>query len=51
METMASLFSKARAREAEFTQPSRRYPGILSDQTGQNYDTLIFDDVASPFAE
>ena len=25
--------------------------GLLADQTGQNYDTLIFGDVVSPFAE
>jgi hypothetical protein len=30
---------------------NRIYPGIVSDQTGQNYDTLIFGDVASPFAD
>ena len=35
----------------QFTPASRAYPGIASDQTGQNYDTLVFGDVASPFAE
>ena len=34
-----------------FTPASRSYTGVVSDQTGQNYDTLIFGDVASPFAE
>ena len=24
---------------------SRTYPGMVSDQTGQNYDTLVFGDV------
>jgi hypothetical protein len=28
---------------------SRSYPGVVSDQTGQNYDALIFGDVASGF--
>jgi hypothetical protein len=32
-----------------FTPASRAYPGIVSDQTGQNYDALVFGDVASPF--
>jgi hypothetical protein len=35
----------------QFSPPSRSYPGIVSDQTAQNYDTLVFGDVASPFAE
>jgi hypothetical protein len=34
-----------------FAPASRAYPGIASDQTDQNYDTLVFGDVASPFAE
>ena len=33
----------------QFTPASRTYPGIVSDQTAQNYDTLIFGDVASGF--
>ena len=41
----------ARTGEYRFIPASRSYTGILSDQTGQNYDTLIFGDVASPFAE
>ena len=35
----------------QFTPASRTYPGIVSNQTGQNYDTLIFGDVASGFAD
>ena len=34
-----------------FNPTSRAYPGISSDQTGQNYDALVFGDVASPFAD
>ena len=33
----------------QFSPASRTYPGIVSDQTAQNYDTLIFGDVASGF--
>jgi hypothetical protein len=41
----------ANAGKYQFTPASRSYPGMVSDQTGQNYDTLVFGDVASPFAE
>jgi hypothetical protein len=34
-----------------FTPASRSYPLLFSDQTGQNFDTIVFGDVASPFAE
>ena len=34
-----------------FIPANRTYPGVVTDQTGQNYDTLIFGDVASHFAE
>jgi hypothetical protein len=33
----------------QFSPVNRSYPGVVSDQTGQNYDTLIFGDVASGF--
>jgi hypothetical protein len=35
----------------QFIPANRTYPGVVSDQTGQNYDTLIFGDVASHFVE
>ena len=35
----------------KFAPVSRSYLGIVSDQTAQNYDALVFGDVASPFAE
>jgi hypothetical protein len=35
----------------KFTPVSRTYPGLVTNQTGQNYDTLIFGDVASTFAD
>ena len=33
----------------QFIPVSRTYTGIVNDQTGQNYDALVFGDVASPF--
>ena len=33
----------------QFTPVSRTYPGVVTDQTGQNYDALVFGDVASTF--
>jgi hypothetical protein len=41
----------ANAGKYKFTPANRTYPGVVNDQTGQNYDTLIFGDVASPFAD
>ena len=33
-----------------FTPASRSYSLLFSDQTGQNYDTIVFGDVVAPFA-
>ena len=41
----------ANAGRYQFSPPLRRYSGIANDQTAQNYDALIFGDVAMPFAE
>jgi hypothetical protein len=30
---------------------NRTYTGIVGNQTGQNYDALVFGDVAAPFVE
>ena len=35
----------------QFTPANRTYPGLVTNQTGQNYDTLILGDVATPFAD
>jgi hypothetical protein len=35
----------------KFTPVNRTYTGIASNQTAQNYDTLVFGDVASHFVE
>jgi hypothetical protein len=35
----------------QFNPVNRTYPLVTTDQTAQNYDTLILGDVVSPFAE
>ena len=35
----------------KFTPASRNYTGITTNQTAQNYDTLVFGDVAASFVE
>jgi hypothetical protein len=35
----------------KFTPASRTYTGVITDQTTQNYDTLVFGDVATHFVE
>ena len=37
--------------EYQFTPPSRTYLNLTNNQGGQNYDTLIFGDITSPFAQ
>ena len=39
----------ANTGQYKFSPVSRSYPGVVSDQTGQNYDTLVLGDVASGF--
>jgi len=39
----------ANTGKCQFSPASRNYPGVVSNQTAQNYDTLVFGDVASPF--
>jgi hypothetical protein len=33
----------------KFSPVTRSYQGAITDQGGQNYDTLVFGDVASPY--
>jgi hypothetical protein len=40
----------AKTGKYQFTPANRTYPGIVNNQTGQNYDTLVFGDVIGPFA-
>ena len=35
----------------QFTPVNRTYTGLVTDQTAQNYDTLVFGDVAAGFVE
>ena len=35
----------------KFTPVNRTYPGLVTNQTSQNYDTLVFGDVAPSFVE
>jgi hypothetical protein len=35
----------------QFIPVNRTYSGIVRNQSAQNYDTLVFGDVASPFVE
>ena len=35
----------------QFTPVNRTYTGLVTNQTGQNYDTLVLGDVAAPFVE
>jgi hypothetical protein len=37
------------AGKYQFTPASRSYPGVVTNQTGQNYDALIFGDVAAGY--
>ena len=39
------------AGKYEFNPVNRSYSGLVSDQFDQNYDALVFGDVASPFVE
>jgi hypothetical protein len=33
----------------QFNPVNRSYPGVVTNQTGQNYNALVFGDVASGF--
>ena len=35
----------------QFTPANRTYPGLVTNQTGQDYDALVLGDVASAFVE
>jgi hypothetical protein len=35
----------------QFNPVNRTYLGLVNNQTAQNYDTLVFGDVATPFAD
>ena len=45
----ASAQSPAQATPIRGTPASRNYPGIVNDQTGQNYNAVVFGDVAATY--
>ena len=44
-------FGIANTGKYQFTPVFRSYTGVTSNQTAQNYDTLVFGDVAAGFVE
>jgi len=48
---LGRTFGTANVGKYQFTPANRTYPGLVSSQTAQNYDTLIFGDVAGTFAD
>jgi hypothetical protein len=48
---LGRTFGTANVGKYQFTPANRTYPGLVSSQTAQNYDTLVFGDVASTFVE
>jgi len=40
----------ANAGKYQFNPVNRSYSPLTIDQTAQNYDTIVFGDVAAPFA-
>jgi len=46
---LAQTTGIANVGKYQFMPANRTYAGIITDQTGQDYDALIFGDVASPF--
>jgi len=48
---LAQSTGTANVGKYQFNPVNRSYPGVVSNQTNQNYDTLVFGDVVSPFVE
>jgi hypothetical protein len=44
-------FGTADVGKYQFTPANRTYPGVVTNQTGQDYGTLVFGDVVSGFVE
>jgi hypothetical protein len=47
---LALTTGTANVGKYQFNPVSRSYSPLTSNQTGQNYDTIVFGDVASPYA-
>lgn len=43
--------SIANVGQYSFAPPSRTYEGLIGNQMGQNYDALVFGDIASPLGD
>ena len=48
---LGSTSGIANTGKYKFTPVNRSYLNLMSNQTAQNFDTLVFGDVVSPFAE
>jgi len=48
---LGSSIGIANTGKYSFSPASRSYPALSSDQTNQNYDALVFGDVASSFVQ
>jgi hypothetical protein len=51
VDVLALSSGTANVGNYQFTPPNRTYQGVITNQTNQNYDTLVFGDVATPFVE
>jgi len=48
---LAQSTGVANVGKYQFNPPSRSYSNVVNDQTGQNYDAIVFGDVATPFIQ
>ena len=48
---LAQSTGTANVGKYKFTPTNRSYPGVVTNQTVQNYDALVLGDVTSPFVE
>ena len=48
---LANTSGTANVGKYKFAPANRTYPGVVTNQTNQNYDTLIFGDVSAPFVD
>jgi len=48
---LAQSTGTANVGKYQFNPVNRSYPGVVGNQTNQNYDALVFGDVVTPFVE
>ena len=46
---LGQVTGTANTGKYQFSPTNRTYTGVVTNQTAQNYDTIVFGDVASPF--